>query len=78
MLRGRPVLPGFTAEGPLRAWRAATGAYATAPAHVFLPTLVSGPFAGLVLNPGSPTAVFVERSAIELLAKRAGASLCPG
>jgi hypothetical protein len=66
--RGRPILPGFTDEPHLSIWLPGGGPYAKAPAAAFLNTALAGPFAGLVLNPGSDASAFVDRRALELLA----------
>ncbi len=66
--RGRPILPGFTDEHHLSMWLPGGGPYAKAPASGYLPTALAGPFAGLVLNPGSEASAFVDRRALELLA----------
>jgi hypothetical protein len=66
--QGHPVLPGFTDERHLREWLPTGGPHATAPAVAFLPTVLAGPFVGLVINPGSPASAFVDRRALELLA----------
>jgi hypothetical protein len=66
--QGQPVLPGFTDERHLREWLPTGGPHATAPASGFLPTVLAGPFVGLVINPGSEASAFVDRRALELLA----------
>jgi hypothetical protein len=66
--RGRPILTGFTDEPHLSLWQPGGGPYAKAPAAAFLPTAIAGPFAGLVLNPGSEASAFVDRRALQLLA----------
>lgn len=66
--RGRHILPGFTDEQHLSRWLAGGGPYAKATPAGFLPTVLAGPFAGLVLNPGSDASAFVDRRALELLA----------
>lgn len=66
--QGRHILPGFTDEQHLSRWLAGGGSYAKAGPAGFLPTVLAGPFAGLVLNPGSDASAFVARRALELLA----------
>ena len=66
--RGRHILPGFTDEKHLSRWLPGGGPYAKAPAAGYLPMMLAGPFAGLVLNPGSEASAFVDRRALELLA----------
>lgn len=66
--QGRQVLPAFTDERHLSRWLPGGGSYATAVAADFLPMALAGPFAGLVLNPGSDASAFVDRRALELLA----------
>ena len=65
--RGRYILPGFTDERCLSVWLPSGGDYATAPGAGAISALLAGPFAGLVLNPGSEASAFVDRRALELL-----------
>jgi hypothetical protein len=65
---GRQVLPGFTDDRHLRIWLPGGGPYAKARAGGFLPTVLAGPFAGLVLNPASEASAFVDRRALDFLA----------
>jgi hypothetical protein len=65
---GRPVLPGFTDESRLRVWLPEGGSYAKAAPAGFLPSVLAGPFVGLVLNPGSEASALIDRHALELLA----------
>ena len=64
---GRPVLPGFSDEDHVRQWLPQGTDIAGAPASAFLPAVLSGPFAGLVINARSETSVFVDRAVIERL-----------
>lgn len=65
---GRSVLPGFTDEPHLRLWLPGGGPYAKAAAADYLPAILTGPFVGLALNPGSDASAFVDRRALEILA----------
>ena len=65
---GRTLAPAFTDEGRLRAWLRTGGGYARAPAGSVIATLLAGPFAGLLLNPGSDECAVIERDAIQALA----------
>ena len=66
--QGRPVLPAFTDETHLSLWLPQGGPYARAGAGGFLPSVLAGPFVGLVLNPGSEANALVDRRALEQLA----------
>lgn len=65
--QGRLVVPGFTDAQHLRAWLRVASGSATAPAAGFLPAVLSGPFAGLVLDPNSDASTFIDRHALERL-----------
>jgi SseB protein N-terminal domain len=76
--QGRPVLPGFTDESHLRVWLPGGGPYAKAAPKGFLPSVLAGPFVGLVLNPGSEASALVDRRALELLASGNPSSVSTG
>ena len=65
--RGRYILPGFTDQRHLSIWLPSGGDYASAPGAVAISALLTGPFAGLSLNPGSEASAFVDRRVLELL-----------
>lgn len=64
---GRTLAPAFTDERRLRTWLRTGGDYARAPARGLIATLLAGPFAGLLLNPGSDECAVVERHAMQAL-----------
>ena len=72
---GNAVVPGFTDKGRLALWLRTGGPIAQAPASGFVPALLSGPFAGLVVNPGSEASVVVYRRVLEALSTQDEASL---
>lgn len=76
--QGRPVLTGFTDESHLSVWLPEGGPYAKAPPAGFLPSVLAGPFVGLVLNPGSEASALVDRRALELLASGNPPSISAG
>ena len=65
---GRTLAPAFTDEGRLRTWLRTGGDYARAPARALIATLLAGPFAGLLLNPGSDECAVIERDVMQTLA----------
>ncbi len=60
-------MPAFTDRKHVSLWLPEGGDIAEAPASGFLPTLLSGPFVGLLLNPKSDTTVFIDRRILKQL-----------
>ena len=65
---GRTLAPAFTDTGRLRDWLRTGGAYAKATAMGLVGVLLTGPFDGLVVNPGASDCAVVERVALQALA----------
>ena len=67
---GDLLTPAFTDTQTLLAWAPPGQSVSTAEATVFIPAVLAGPTAGIVLNPGSQASVVFDRKQLEDLAGR--------
>jgi hypothetical protein len=67
---GDLLTPAFTDAQALLAWAPSGQSVSTAEATGFIPALLAGPTAGIVLNPGSQASVVFDRKQLQDLASR--------